>query len=279
MKVHQVNLAEKYSFLQGGTLDCIVTEYPYDGEMLEGWALPALIVVPGGGYGMTSKREGFPVATAFMAKGFQTFVLNYLCAPQGVRYPEQLLEEAAAVDYVKKHAKELHINPNEVFLIGFSAGGHLVGNLAVEHQNVAQKAGVELDCKPTAVGLSYPVISKIDGHIGSYQNLLQGYSEEDQEKLLKTLNLNEAVTEQTPPAFIWATATDNAVPASNALRYALALANQGINYEIHVYPEGVHGLSICRFSVNGKLGEQELRASRWVDDCACYFRRYIKEKF
>ena len=279
MKVHQVNLAEKYSFLQGGTLDCIVTEYPYDGEMLEGWALPALIVVPGGGYGMTSKREGFPVATAFMAKGFQTFVLNYLCAPQGVRYPEQLLEEAAAVDYVKKHAKELHINPNEVFLIGFSAGGHLVGNLAVEHQNIAQKAGVELDCKPTAVGLSYPVISKIDGHIGSYQNLLQGYSEEDQEKLLKTLNLNEAVTEQTPPAFIWATATDNAVPASNALRYALALANQGINYEIHVYPEGVHGLSTCRFSVNAQLGEQELRASRWVDDCACYFRRYIKEKF
>ena len=183
MQVYKVNLKDEYVFLQGGTLDCIVTEYPYDGEQPEAWAMPALIVVPGGGYGMTSKREAFPIATAFMAKGFQTFVLNYLCEPQGARYPEQLLEEAAAVDYVKKHAKQLHINPDEVFLVGFSAGGHLVGNLAVEHQNVAQKAGVTLDCKPTAVGLCYPVISKINGHQGSYDNLLQGYSDEAKEEL------------------------------------------------------------------------------------------------
>ena len=279
MKAYNVNLAKEYSFLQGGCLDCLLTEYPYDDEMPENWALPALIVVPGGGYGMVSKREGFPIATAFAAKGFQTFILTYLCSPDDVRYPEQLLEEAAAVDYVKKNAKELHVNPNEVFLVGFSAGGHLVGNLSVEHQNIAQKAGVALDCKPTAVGLSYPVISSKKGHFGSYQNLLQGYSEEAKEELLKTLDLDEAVNEQTPPAFIWATANDEVVPADNALRYALALARRGISYEIHVYPDGPHGLSTATLDVNLSLTEKQQRAKRWVEDCAQFFRLYTQEKY
>ena len=279
MKTFNVDLKREYSFLQGGRLDCVLTEYPYDDEKPENWALPAVIVVPGGGYGMVSKREGFPIATAFAAKGFQVFVLTYLCAPDEVRYPEQLLEEAAAVDYVKKNAKELLVNPNEVFLVGFSAGGHLVGNLAVEHQNIAQKAGVALDCKPTAVGLSYPVITKTNGHFGSYVNLLQGYSEEAQEELLKTLNLDEAVNEQTPPAFIWATANDQVVPAHNALRYALALAKQGIDYEIHVYPDGPHGLSTGNLDVNFSLTAQQQRTKRWVDDCAQFLHRYTVEVF
>lgn len=279
MKVYNVNLAKEYSFLQGGSLDCLLTEYPYDDEMPKDWALPAIIVVPGGGYGMVSKREGFPIATSFAAKGFQTFVLTYLCAPDGARYPEQLLEEAAAVDYIKKNAKELCVNPNEVFLVGFSAGGHLVGNLSVEYQSMEQKAGVPLDCKPTAVGLSYPVISSKKGHFGSYENLLQGYSEEAKEELLKTLNLDEAVTEQTPPAFIWTTANDGVVPAENALHYALALAKQGIAYEIHVYPDGPHGLSTATLDVNLSLTAQQQWAKRWVEDCARFFRLYTQEKY
>ena len=279
MQICKVDLKEKYVFLQGGTLDCLVTEYPYDDVQPDTWALPALIVVPGGGYGMTSKREGFPIATAFAARGFQTFVLNYLCQPQGARYPEQLLEEAAAVDYVRKHAKQLHVNPKEIFLVGFSAGGHLVGNLSVEHQNVEQKAGVKLDCKPTAVGLCYPVITHVGGHFGSYVNLLNGYSEEAKEELFKTLDLNEAVSEQTPPAFIWATATDSVVPADNALRYALAMAKNGIDYEVHIYPEGGHGLATGRLDVNMQLNDETARTARWVDDCACFFRRYTVEKY
>ena len=279
MQICKVDLKEKYVFLQGGTLDCLVTEYPYDDVQPDTWALPALIVVPGGGYGMTSKREGFPIATAFAARGFQTVVLNYLCQPQGARYPEQLLEEAAAVDYVRKHAKQLHVNPKEIFLVGFSAGGHLVGNLSVEHQNVEQKAGVKLDCKPTAVGLCYPVITHVGGHFGSYVNLLNGYSEEAKEELFKTLDLNEAVSEQTPPAFIWATATDSVVPADNALRYALAMAKNGIDYEVHIYPEGGHGLATGRLDVNMQLNDETARTARWVDDCACFFRRYTVEKY
>ncbi len=289
MKVYKVNLEKEYSFLQGGELECILTEYPFDWTNDEeipdcwknkanNWHRPALIVLPGGGYAMCSKREAGPIATAFLAKGFHTFILNYLHVGNGVRYPEELLEAATAVDYVRKHAEELHVNPKEVFVVGFSAGGHLAGNLAVEHQNVEKKAGVALDCKPTAVGLGYPVISYKHGHTGSYDNLLPNYSEEEKAEIFKWVNLDEAVSEQTPPAFIWTTAEDTCVPPRNAMYYALALDKQKIPYELHVYPRCNHGLASADAEVN--MDHPELaRISNWVDDCSAFFHLFTVEKF
>ncbi len=274
MRAFSVELKEKYPFLQGGSLHCQLMDFPWDSP--REWKRPAVIVVPGGGYGMVSKREGEPVAAAFMARGFQTFVLDYLCL-SSIRYPEQLLELSAATDYVKKNAEEFNVNPEEIFVVGFSAGGHLTGSLAVSHQKIEEKAGVALDCKPTAVGLCYPVISQIHGHQGSYDRLLNGYSEAEKQALYKEVNLDEAVNAQTPPAFIWATAEDKSVPPDNALRYALALDKQGISYELHIYPRGCHGLSTASAEVNVFHPDLK-RISRWVDDCVEYFRIYINEK-
>lgn len=277
MKAYSVSLKENYPFLQGGNLECILSDFPWDGENNIGWKRPAVIVVPGGGYGMTSKREGLPVASAFFAKGFQAFILWYEVSPNAV-YPEQLLEVSSAVDYVKKHAEELSVNPDEIFVVGFSAGGHLTADLAVEYASASQKAGVALDCKPTAVGLGYPVISNTHGHFGSYNNLLLGYTDEAKAELLKTLNLDEAVTKDTPPAFIWTTANDEVVPCDNALRYALALAKQGIEYELHVYPRGQHGASTGSLEINAEKPEfAEIKG--WVDMCAKFFRMYTVEKY
>ena len=276
MKAYTVDLTKEYPFLQGGKLQCIAMEQPWDA--VRDWRRPALVVVPGGGYGMCSKREAEPIATEFLTRGFQVFVLTYLCAPQGVRYPEQLFELSAAVDYVKKHADEFNVNPDEVFAIGFSAGGHLTANLAVDCETVSKTVGVQLNCKPTAVGLCYPVISQKHGHQGSYNNLLQGYTEAEKTELLKKLNLDEVVTEHTPPAFIWATATDGAVPADNALRYALALDKKGVSYELHIYPDGWHGLSTGSLEINAPSVGLE-RIKPWINDCTAFFRRYIQEKF
>lgn len=279
MNIFTVDLKEEYG-LQGGTLTTMTVDFPWDlKEHSPNWKRPALIVVPGGGYGFVSRREGTPVAMDFLSRGFQTFVLDYTCGGEnGASYPEQLFELACAVDYVKKHADEFGVNAEEVFAVGFSAGGHLTGNLAVEWQTVSQKLGREIDCKPTAVGLSYPVISSINGHAGSYEYLLYGYTEEAKKELLKTLNLDEAVSAQTPPAFIWATADDDCVPADNALRYALALAKRGIAYELHIYRSGAHGLSVANKEINFPNPDLH-RIRNWVDDCATFFRFYTKEPF
>ncbi len=277
MNVSIIDLKKQYS-LAGGSLKCITLDVPFD-SVASDWKRPAVVVVPGGGYGIVSKREAEPVALAFLARGFQAFVLNYsLAGENGFSYPEQLIELGAAVDYVKTHADELHVNKKEVFVVGFSAGGHLTGNLAVEYASVSEKVGQPLDCKPTAVGLCYPVISYKYKHLGSYQNLLYGYTDEAKAELLKTLSLEDAVTEDTPPAFIWATANDNVVPVNNALCYAQACAAKGVQFELHVYPDGVHGLSTCDMEINPPSAHLP-RISQWLDDCTAFFRRYAKETF
>ncbi len=277
MRILNVSLEKEYK-LQGGELTCILADCPLDGEHPD-WRRPAVVVIPGGGYWMVSNREGEPIAMQFLSRGFHAFVLTYKCRPDGVGYPEQLLEAASAVDYVRKHAEEFCVNPQEIFVVGFSAGGHLTANLAVEHGTVSVLAGQELDCKPTAVGLCYPVISTETGYTDTHENLLADYAPAEKAELLKKLNLDQSVTKDTPPAFIWGTAADELVPSQNALRYALALANHGISYELHIYPQGQHGLASC----DGENCPPDFscppRCIHWLDDCAAFFRLFTAEDF
>lgn len=278
MRTFDIDL-KKYYKTKGGTLTAILSDSPYDSaELSEKWIRPAVVVVPGGAYYMVSRREGEPVAQSFLSRGFQTFILNYLVCTDGVSYPEQLIELASAVDYIKKYASEMKVNSDEVFVVGFSAGGHLVGNLATDWQNIESVAGKKLDCKPTATGLCYPVVSIDAGHVCSFDNLLCNYTAEEREKVLKKLNLNYSLSENTPPSFLWTTAEDSVVPSENTLLYALELAKRKIPYEIHVYPECNHGASVGNYEINNEFTPLR-RLSRWVDDCAYFFRLFTKEKF
>lgn len=267
MKCFEVNLKDLYP-VQKGHLQVILGDSPHDGNAP--FVRPALIVVPGGGYGFVSKREGEPVASAFLGKGFQTFILTYAVAGDGVRYPEQLTELACAVDYVKKHAEEFHVNPNAIFLVGFSAGGHLAGNLAVDYDKIEAITGLALDCKPTAVGLSYPVTC---GHRGSFENLLRGYTGEEFERLMDQVDLVKRVSPSTVPSFIWTTAEDGLVPPCDSLFFATELSKNKIPFELHVYPHGHHGLSTGSTEVNAPIPALSV-VSSWVDDCVRFFREY-----
>ena len=273
MFTQKVELKDHYC-VKGGRLDITCANNPWD-DGHENWRRPMVVVVPGGGYHMVSKREGEPVAARFLAMGFQACVLEYLCSGHGVGYPEQLIELSCAVDYIKKHSKELFVNEQEIFVIGFSAGGHLVADLACEYSKVSDKAGFALDAKPRAVGLCYAVIND---QYHTFENLLSTYSGEEKERLKEYLKLENRVSADTPPAFIWATAEDKCVPSQNSLKFALALAENGVEYELHVYPKGKHGLSTGSTEIN-EYDEGLPVISAWVNDMLRFFRSYCQEKF
>ncbi|MDR1891935.1 MAG: alpha/beta hydrolase [Oscillospiraceae bacterium] len=202
-----------------------------------------VLVCPGGGYGGISDREAEPVALAFVNAGFAAAVLRYSCAPS--RYPTQFMEASAAMAVLRR-STDWHMDPGKISVCGFSAGGHLAATLGTlwNEPVVMGELGLEKgENRPFTMILCYPVITSGDkAHRGTFINLL---GENPESALLNKLSLENSVTADTAPAFIWHTGDDGGVPVENSLYMAAALRKAGVPFELHVYKSGVHGLSLC----------------------------------
>ena len=210
---------------------------------------PAMLVVAGGGYAFVSGREKECVALSYVVNGFAAFTLEYSVAP--VRFPAQLLEGAMAIAYIRENAAKLCVKPDKIAAIGFSAGGHLAAMLATLFDRVEIKAALKDKAalaRPDAVILSYAVISSGEkAHRGSFDNLCGA----ENAQLQKELSLENCVTANSSPAFIWATADDGCVPSENSLYMASAYKAAGVPFELHIFAHGTHGLSLATEETGG----------------------------
>ena len=92
---------------------------------------PAVLVLPGGGYGFCSEQEGDPVACWLNSLGISAFVLDYSVEPS--KHPQPLNDARRAMQYLRANASKYNIDSNRVGVIGFSAGGHLAASLSNFH--------------------------------------------------------------------------------------------------------------------------------------------------
>lgn len=214
-------------------------------EMRPNEKRPVILMCPGGGYEMTSDREAEPMAMQFLAMGYHVAILRYSVCP--VRYPAALLQVAESVLYLKEHADEYHIDPEKIVVQGCSAGGHLAANYGIAWNSpfLTKLMGMENDPEQLCVAgllLCYPVITSGEkAHEESFRNLLGEQYEEKKEEL----SLENQVAPDTPPTFLWHTATDETVPVENSLYFFQACLQQGVSAELHIYPVGGHGLSLA----------------------------------
>lgn len=221
----------------------VLTAYCPDNvaELDDSRTWPGVLICPGGAYAHVSQREAEPVALQLLARDICAFVLQYDVAP--ARYPTQLLQAAEAMAYIRENKERYYVN--KLGIMGFSAGGHVAANVAVSWQE--ELLSKEL-CKPNeifrpdALVLCYPVITAGEfTHESSMENLSGSADPAAWQKH----SLEKLVTDKTPKTFLWHTWEDRDVPVENSLLFASALRRAGVLTEMHIYPHGVHGLSIA----------------------------------
>lgn len=245
MYTDTVHLKELYPFLAVGSADPMLEIMLHEPcNYVANNIRPAILAFPGGGYGNLAAHEAWPVAMEFMTLGCNGFVLYYTTNPKDEEYiyPQQILEVACALDYIIKNAEEFAIDIDKIAITGSSAGGHLAASYCTQRNRPEVTRHIAPPPVAAAI-LSYPVISAVSQtHAGSVQHLLgkKDASEEEKRYVSCEFYVDKEVT---PPSFIWAAANDATVPVSNSLRYAQALADAEIPFELHIYPDGKHGQS------------------------------------
>lgn len=238
----------------------------------------ALLVIPGGGYNMVcADREGEPIALAFLPHGYNAFVLHYTVGRKQP-FPAQLIEAAKAICHIKDHAAEYHIHADEVFAVGFSAGGHLAATLGVmwNMPEVRQALGrPSEDCRPRGVMLMYPVVSA-EYHQFSFQHLL--CTDTPTREALDACSVEKHVSATAVPAFILHTFNDRVVDVNNALSLASAYAAADVYCELHIYPDAPHGLALGNaITACGCSKHDQPMLARWVSDAASWAVEVCKQ--
>jgi acetyl esterase/lipase len=209
----------------------------------------AVVIFPGGGYTILAYEwEGTEFATWLQSKGIAGIVVKYrLPLSESLTDPKEvpLMDAQRAVRLARYHADDWGLDPGQIGVMGFSAGGHLASTISTQYDHQADRETDEIDnqsARPDFSVLVYPVISFRDAgaHSGSRRNLL---SEDAPEELVDRFSSELNVNEDTPPAFLIHSQDDQTVPVENSFLYFNALNRHEVSASMHIYPTGGHGFA------------------------------------
>ncbi len=254
---------------------------------------PALLILPGGGYFTLTENEGEPVASEFEKRGFHTFVLHYSTLdnnPECCCFEEAMYDLLNALTYLCIHSDSLHLDGN-IFLLGFSAGGHLAamfGNrwkdIVMENKDGLKINGIVL-CYPA---LEFEAIFKknINEVPQEYQKRMEqfrssvgmGLFHQKKPNLhqLESVNAIKTINENTIPAFVWGILQDEIILSSDLVGYAERMISIGEECELHLFEGGTHGISLAnQITANNNKMINE-RIAVWVNLAESWMKEKMK---
>lgn len=232
-----------------------------------------VVILPGGGYGGHAiGHEGYEFAEWFHSLGVTSAICTYRMrgkgnSGEGYGHPAPMVDAQRAIQTLRARAEALNLDPERIGVIGFSAGGHLGSTVSTQFADPVLDSDdpvARVSSRPDFSILCYPVIAldKPHTHRGSQRNLLGENPDPD---LLQSLSNERRVSELTPPTFLFHTGADTVVPVQNSIDYYLACIGHNVSAELHVFPEGRHGLGLARSQPGAK---------QWPPLCADWLRRH-----
>ena len=204
----------------------------------------AVVICPGGGYGMESYRlEGLNIARTFINHGTAAFILKYRLPSDSIMPDKSIgpLQDAQqAIKKVRQQCKTWNVDPNKIGIMGFSAGGHLASTAGTHFDSCLVTNTEHISIRPDFMILVYPVISMTDKltHAGSRRNLL---GENPSAEKISFFSNELQVTDQTPSTYLTHTGDDTVVDVDNSIVFYEALRYHKVAAEMHLYPKGDHG--------------------------------------
>lgn len=212
MIIKKINLREGKNV----TLTTYIQEPSHEMEPVQD--KPGILILPGGGYQFCSDREAEPIALSYLKEGYNAFVLTY-SLKEDSSFPNPLEDAEKALGMIRENAKEWHTIDNKIACIGFSAGGHLALSL-----------GTSKVIRPNALILGYGAFIRAVEQQWDYPTPI--------------------IDKDVPETFLFHTYLDNVVPVDTSLFVAGELRKYDIPFELHVFRNGSHGLSLGNETVN-----------------------------
>mgnify|MGYP000279775962 CR=1 FL=1 len=208
----------------------------------------AVIIIPGGGYHyLTYDLGGYSYAKWLNTLGISAFVLNYrLPTSPDLKQREiaPLQDIQAAIKYIRRDAAQYGILPNQIGILGTSAGGHLaamVSNISTDYTEL-KGDWQNYSTIPDFAILVSPVIDFGEfAHKGSRENLL---GKDASEQLIKEYSMQNRVTEKTPPTILFHAQNDPAVPMINSVLYYESMIKNKVKGAMFIFPKGEHNIGI-----------------------------------
>lgn len=277
----------------------------YDIDIHGGKQPGTIIIFPGGGYSWLSDRESKPVAKAFNRYGFRAVIFRYDTSSEilGLR---PLKQAAWAIAEIKKMfpgepvylcgfsagahcAASIGIHFDDTDWNGHPLFDDVIDYIT-KHSQVNKYSTIENKSLKSASDkekwyelfradgmiLGYPVISSGDyAHRGSFERLLgkrkdflYKYGDDtDYIRAMRWFSLELQVHATTPKSFVWQTMEDDSVPVQNSLLFVEAMVEHDIKVEYHMYPSGVHGLSLATKEVETpeKGRYPDIHVADWIE--------------
>jgi acetyl esterase/lipase len=216
-----------------------------------------VVVFPGGGYNIVAlDGEGTEICDWLTGKGITCVLLKYRVPKSGPQWDgscncrreptvHMALQDAQrTIRLVRQQATSLHIDPNRIGVIGFSAGGHVVADVsnASERSYAPVDDADKLSARPNFAMAIYP------GHLWEGKGLV--------------LNPTVHVTAKTPPTFLVQAEDDPVDDVRHSLTYYLALKKAGAPVEMHLYTTGGHAFGLRKKDL--PIGAWPELAEKWM---------------